>query len=296
MSGSYALEKYHRPKKMDEAIGILSKYENKVQIIAGGTDILSLKQDSKQISHASHLMDISQLGLNYIKKKKDSICIGAATDINSIAYSPSVVSLLKVLSEAALSHSTYTIRNRATIGGNLCNASPCADLSLPLLALDASLVVAGNKGEENIQLANFFKGVNFTALAPTQILKEIIIPLKPATTSASFFKLRRHQTAIDIAIVNVATLLSFEENHCLTARIALGSVGPIPFRAKNAEALLYDKELNKKIIQQAAKIAATESTPIDDNRATLFYRKKMVAVLVENSLEESIQRSRHEKN
>ncbi len=286
------LEGYYKPRNMGQAIELLIKYGNKAQVIAGGTDILPFRQSGRQNSCKSYLIDISHLGLNYIKKKGNSICIGAATDINSIAHSPVFVSKpYEVLTEAALSHSTCTIRNRATIGGNLCNASPCADLALPLLALDASLVVAGKKGKQTISIDVFFQGVNYAAIGQGQVLQEIVIPLNSKKSGASFIKLRRHQTAIDMAIVNVATLLAFETEVCQTARIALGSVGPISFRAKKAEALLSDKILNKEIIKFAAKTAAEESTPIDDNRAASSYRKKMVAVLVKKSLEQSLQRN-----
>ncbi len=286
------LKGYHRPQNMGQAIELLSEYGNKAQVIAGGTDILPLRQGSKQNSCKSHLVDISHLGLNYIKKKGKAICIGAATDINSIAHSPVFVSKpYDVLTGAALSHSTCTIRNQATIGGNLCNASPCADLALPLLTLDASLVVVGKKGKQVIAIEDFFKGVNYTALEPAQVLQEIVIPSQSKKAGASFLKLRRHQTAIDMAIVNVATLLALEKNSCRTARIALGSVGPISFRAKKAEALLTNKIINKEIIKFAAKTAADESTPIDDNRAASSYRKEMVAVLVKNSLEQNLQRN-----
>ncbi|MCP4022302.1 MAG: hypothetical protein GY729_10705, partial [Desulfobacteraceae bacterium] len=227
----------------------------------------------------------------FIKNTKDSICIGAATDINTIADSFLMTSSPGVLSEAALAHSTYTIRNRATIGGNLCNASPCADMTLPLLVLDAALVAVRKNDSRTILVQDFFCGVNCSALKPDQMLQKIVIPLPSKFFGASFLKLGRHQTAVDMAIVNVATSLWRKKEKCTAARIALGSVGPIAFRAKSAEAWLSGKKLNNKNIQQAAKMAADESNPIDDNRATGKYRKEMAAVLVEKSLETSLQRS-----
>ena len=236
-------------------------------------------------------MDISKLNLDYIKKESGHICIGAATTINTIAASPLISSsAYDALSEAANAHSTTTIRNRATIGGNLCTASPCADLALPLLILDAILVAAGPEGEKHIPIESFFKGANYTALNKEEILLEIRIPLCSNKTGTSFLKLRRQQTAIDMAVVNVATSLTCKKERCKTARIALGSVAPITFRAKNAESVLAEAELNEEVIQKAAAKAAEEARPIDDVRATAAYRKKMVAVLVRRSLENSMRR------
>jgi len=289
----YHLENYYKPEDMGQAISLLSQNGNTAQVIAGGTDLLPKRQSSVNLNTIAHLIDISGVGLSYIRKTEDHICIGATTDINCLATAAFFHSSpYNVLAEAANAHSTHTIRNRATIGGNLCNASPCADLALPLLALSAAVIVAGPKGKRTIQLDSFYTGPNCTALLPGEILQEITIPLQPEKACASFFKPRHHQTAIDMAVVNVATQLSFNENKCLNARIALGSAGPTSFLAKKAAAILSGKILNKKLIQQAAILAADESSPINDNRATAAYRKEMTAVLVKNSLEKSWQRSR----
>lgn len=289
----YNLENYYKPETMKQAVDLLSKFGKTAKVIAGGTDILPKRQCGVQFDTITHLIDISNLGLNYIKESKGNLCIGASTDINSLATASIFNSNpYYALIEAAKAHSTNTIRNQATVGGNLCNASPCADLALPLLTLSASVVIAGPKGNHTIQLNSFFTGPNCTALLPDEILQEIIIPNHQETAGASFIKLRHHQTAVDMAVVNVATQLSFNENNCLCAKIALGSVGPTSFLAKKAADMLSGQTLNKKLIEQAAMLAADESSPIDDNRATASYRKEMAAVLVKNSLEKSWKRSR----
>jgi carbon-monoxide dehydrogenase medium subunit len=260
-------------------------------VIAGGTDILPLRPGVKKNDTIHHLVDISKLGLDYIKKESDHICIGAAVTVNTIGASPLFLTgPYGALSDAAGAHSTATIRNRATLGGNLCNASPCADLALPLLVLDAILVAAGPKGKRYIPIESFFKGANYTALNKEEVLLEIRIPLCSEKTGSSFLKLRRHQTAIDMAVVNVATSLICNKKHCEAAGIALGSVAPIAFRAKKAESVLAGARLSKEIIQKTAATAAEEARPIDDVRATSAYRKKMVAVLVRRSLENSMRR------
>ncbi len=291
MSVYFQVEEYHRPQNLAQAVDILSKFGNSARVIAGGTDILPLRSGVKKLDSIYHLVDISKLGLDYLKKESDHICIGAATTINTIGASPLFLSgAYGALSDAASAHSTSTIRNRATVGGNLCNASPCSDLALPLLVLDAILVVAGPKGKREIPIESFFKGANYMALNKEEVLLEIRIPLCSGKTRSSFLKLRRHQTAIDMAVVNVATALTCKKKRCVAAAIALGSVAPISFRAKKAESVIAGEKLSREIIQKTAATAAEEAKPIDDIRATSAYRKEMVAVLVRRSLENSMRR------
>ena len=291
MSVYFRVEEYHRPQNVGQAVDILSRFGNSAKVIAGGTDILPLRPGVKKIDTINHLVDISMLGLDYLKKENDHICIGAATSINTIGASPLFLSgPYGALPDAADAHSTATIRNRATVGGNLCTASPCGDLALPLLVLDAFLVATGPEGGRHIPIESFFKGANFSALSKEEVLLEIRIPLCSEKPGTSFLKLRRHQTAVDMAVVNVATFLNCEKNRCEAAGIALGAVAPIPFRAKKAESVLVGANLSKEVIRKAAAMAAEEAKPIDDVRGTAAYRKKMVAVLVRRSLENSMRR------
>lgn len=288
----YNLKSYHRPESVETAIELLSAHKDTAKVIAGGTDLLPGRQGGAVADTVHQFIDISGLALNFIKENKGSISIGAATDINRIAASPVLNSdPYKILAEAANVHSTYTIRNRATIGGNLCNASPCADLALPLLVLSADVVAKGPKGKRIVQLDSFFKGPNCTVLDPDEILLEIRIPEPDECSGASFFKLRHHQTAVDMAVVNAASLLSFTENRCVAAKIAVGAAGPTSFLSQNAAAVLSGQVIDQQLIRQAAAVSSDESSPITDIRATADYRREMVAVLVENSLEKSLQRS-----
>ena len=287
----FQVEEYHRPQDLAQTVDILSRFGNSAKVIAGGTDILPLRPGVKKIDTINHLVDISKLDLDYLKKENDHICIGAATSINTIGASPLFLSgPYGALPDAANAHSTATIRNRATVGGNLCTASPCGDLALPLLVLDAILVATGPEGERHIPIESFFKGANFSALSKEEVLLEIRIPLCSEKPGTSFLKLRRHQTAIDMAVVNVATSLTCKKNRCEAAGIALGAVAPIPFRAKKAESVLVGANLSKEVIRKAAAMAAEEAKPIDDVRGTAAYRKKMVAVLIRRSLENSMRR------
>ena len=284
------IEKFLQPTDLGRAADLLSISGNGAKIIAGGTDLLPRRQGGRTGISQSCLVDISRLGLNYIRETTDECLIGATTAVNAIGDNSFFhLSPYNALSEAARAHSTPTLRNRATIGGNLCNASPHADLALPLLALNARVVIEGIGGQRTLDLENFFTGPHCTVLEPEELLVEIRIPLIREPSGSNFIKLTRQHTAIDMAIVNTATCISITDGICTWARIALGSVGPFPFRAKKAEALLVHHPLETGLLQAAALLAAEEASPIDDIRATAAYRKEMIPLLVRQSLEKSLE-------
>nr|NJM00922.1 hypothetical protein [Desulfobacula sp.] len=279
-----------RPGTLGEAVRLLS--ESLAAPIAGGTDLLPRRQGGRTGAAGKTLVDITGLGLNNIRETQDEILLGAATEVNALVSCPVFSSSpYNIMAQAALAHSTLTLRNRATLGGNLCNASPHADLALPLLALDALAGIEGPRGPRTLDLAEFFLGPHCTALEPSELLVEIRIPRIGEDCGAHFTKLTRQHTAVDMAVVNVATRISIKDGICTSARIALGSVGPVPFRAKKAEALLETRALDREALTAAALMAAGEASPLDDIRATAAYRKKMIPVLVRDSLEKSLAKS-----
>lgn len=277
---------YYRPKDLREAIWLLSSFGKKAKVIAGGTDLLVDKPPETEC-----LVDIQNLDLRYIRKDGDGINIGASTNLDMIEDSPVLSSEpYRVLSEAASMLATPTIRNTATIGGNICNASPAGDLPPALMVLDATVKIAGLKGSRILPIGDFFKDVKKTVLAEDELLVEVHIPLSSQNSGAGFQKLRHHQTSIDIAIVNVAAKLTCSGNICEDVRIALGAIANTPIYAKKAEKLLIGKKIDTEHIESAAEAAAEESKPIDDIRATAWYRKRMVAILVRRALEDSARR------
>lgn len=291
MSAHLSIESYHRPRDLAQAVAILSKYGRQARVIAGGSDILPRRPGVSKSHSIQHLVDIAGLGLNYIKSEDSRIRIGATAVISTLsAFNELTSAPYQTLLEAADAHSSPSIKNRATVGGNLCNASACADLAPPLLAMDAVLLAASPNGQREIPLTDFFRGANYMALDDDEVLLEIRIPCLPENTGSAFIKLRRQQTAIDMAVVNVATLLVCTRGHCETARIALGGVAPVPMRVLQAESVLAGKKLTQKAIIAAAAAAVEEVSPIGDIRATAAYRRKMAGVLVRRALESSWQR------
>ena len=286
MNGLFRPREYHRPNNLQETTRLLSAFGKKAKVIAGGTDLLVTKPQEVEC-----LVDIANLDLDYIRKDEDGISIGAATTVDLIETSPVFSKLpYRVLSQAANNMATPQVRNMATIGGNICNASPAADLPVALMVLDATVKTAGPDGRRILTIGKFFRGVNQTSLKDDELLVEVHIPLDPGNAGASFVKLKHHQSSVDIAIVSVAVRLNCSNGLCVSARIALGAVGKTPVYAKKAETILIGENLNSKLLEKAADVAAKESKPIDDARASAGYRRKMVAVLVKRTLESSMRR------
>ncbi len=279
---------YYRPDDLRETTRLLSRFGRKAKVIAGGTDLLVDKPPEVEC-----LVDISNLDLGYIRADKDRINIGAAATPDSIESSPIFSSEpYRVLSEAVGMMATPTIRNMGTIGGNICNASPAADLPLALMVLDSTVKIVGLSGSKTLPIGDFFKDVNKTVLGEDELLVEFNIPLSPKKSGAAFLKLRHHQTSVDLAIVNVAIKLTCSDSVCEDARIALGAVAKTPIYAREAEKLLVGRRLDLELIQKAAEAASEESKPIDDIRASAGYRRRMVVVLVRRALEVGAERCR----
>jgi len=277
---------FKRPKDLREASWLLSSYERRAKVIAGGTELLVHKP-----LDVDCLVDVARLGLDYIREDNDGIYIGAGTTLDVIESSPLLASgPFKALVGATTLLATPTIRNTATIGGNICNASPAVDLPPVLMVLDATLKLTGLKGSREIPVADFFEGVKKTVLKEDELLEEIHIPGPPKGTGASFQKMRHHQTSIDIAIVNAAARLTIESGVCKVAKVAMGSVAATPMYSKKAEELLTGNKIDSGLIKKAADAASQEAKPIDDIRGSAGYRKQMVAVLVERALEECVRR------
>lgn len=278
---------YYRPTDMDEAVSLLSAHGKSARLLAGGTDLLIQRPPTVDI-----LVDIRSLGLNYIKKDKGGgVAIGAATPVEALEREEAFTAgPNRALMEAADVMATPTIRNMATIGGNLCNASPAGDLCVTLMALGAGIVIAGSKNQREIPVTEFFLSPNTTALQKGEMVAEIRIPSFPEKAGASFCKLRHHQTSVDIAIVNVATRLHMQDGRCAEAVLSMGAVGPTPLRATRAEAMLIGESPDEGLLARASQAAMEESAPIDDIRASANYRRKMIAVLVQKSLETSLRR------
>ena len=269
---------YIRPDSMDDAIAALKESDNPC-LLAGGTDLLiGMKTNTVRprcIIDLKGVPDIDSIEYN------SGFKIGALASTRNIEVSPLLREKMPVLSEAAATLGSIQIRNRATVGGNLCHGSPAADMAAILLAMDGKAKIVSDNGEKTIGLEQFFTGPNRTAVGEHDILAQIIIPEKMEQFKGVYLK-HGPRKAMDIGIVNIAIVLDadFKSGVCNQILIALGAVAPTPIRAKKAEALLNGNELKPDLIDQAAAAAAGETNPITDFRASAGYRKDLVQNLV----------------
>lgn len=266
---------------------MISEHGAKSKIISGGTDMLV--QIKKKIGLPEFLINIGGIrDLDYIKHDKASgLKIGALTTIGSIAKSSVIQSEFNIVAQAARKLGTPTIRNRATIAGNLCNAAPSADTAPALIVLDAKAKIIGADGEKIILIENLFTGPGETIVNTNQMLVEIQVSNLASQSRWAYLKHTRRQGA-DLAIAGVAVLLIMERDFVKDIRIALGAVAPTPIRAKNAEELLRGKRLNDKIISECSQVASQESSPISDSRSSAEYRRKLVTVLVNRAIKQAV--------
>jgi CO/xanthine dehydrogenase FAD-binding subunit len=277
-----ARPEYIAPTSLNDALAALAGSEGRYTPIAGGTDLLPRMRAGEVVPSA--LLDMRLLPLKHIGVENGQVAIGACVTHTAILESRALREVLPALAEACQAIAGPPVRNRGTLGGNLVNASPAGDTPLPLLVYDANLVLSRNGSERVVPLPSFFRGPGQTVLDQDELLTEVRVPVPPPGTAAFFTKLgKRH--AMAIAVVSVATRLSLDRyGRVDRARIALGSVAPTPFRAIDAEAVLEGTFASEDQVEQAAKVASQEASPISDIRASADYRLRMVSVLVRRAL------------
>jgi len=261
-----------------------------VKLIAGGTDLLP--QLKNGVLRAHKVVDLSALKeLKVLEQAPDgSLRIGAAVTARMLEQAQPVRQHFTALAESASVVGSFQIRNLATLGGNLANAAPSADMAPPLLALDAQFVIAGPNGRRTVAAADFFVGVRQTVLRPDELLVEIHIP-KPDPGSGGMYLRHTPRRELDIAVVGVASQLSVVNGRCTKARIALAAVAPTPVRAREAEQKLEQQAITPELIEEASKQAVAASSPITDQRGSAEFRRHLVQVLTRRTLTAALERA-----
>jgi carbon-monoxide dehydrogenase medium subunit len=276
------VEAFYRPANVREALRLLHSGKGKARVVAGGTDVVVQGDDS-----IGFLVDITRAGLSYIRRRGSASVIGATTTMAELEASPQIQSLAGgLLCRAARTCGSAPIRNLATLGGNMANGSPAADMATPLLVLDAAVVMAHDKGRRKLPLAEYLVNARTNQYAGS-LLVEVVIPDPPRGQGCRWSFQKFGRTAVDISLVNVAAGLHLDSRGRVKwVRIALGSVAPAPMRASGAEQRMTGRVLNQALLAEIGAEVAREVSPISDARASAEYRREICSVLTRRALDE----------
>lgn len=274
---------YERPASLSEAISLLTGSDGSYAL-SGGTDLaVAMRHGGTRPDLIVDIKAIAELKSS-IEVSDGNFTIAANTVMTDLENDEMVRSRLPGLVEAAEVVGSVQIRNRATLSGNLCNASPAADTPPVLMALGAELLAQGPSGSRTISMDDFFVEYRTTALEPGELVTAIRIPVPPEKSSSSFLKLGVRR-AMEISVVCVGASIEIgESGEIASAGIGLGSVAPTTFRPAEAEAVLVGQAPTQELFARAGEAAADQCSPIDDLRASAEYRKAMVPVLVQRAL------------
>lgn len=281
---------YETPTSVEEALEILARHDGQAQIIAGGTDLIIELQEGRH--SVQGLVDVTGIpGLDNIQQEGDWIVLGANVTFRQIKESPLLQEQARVLAEAAATVGALQIQTMATLAGNVVSALPAADGCVALLALDAEAEIAEGHGRSWRPVGELFLGPGRSAVDPTrQMLTAIRFPAAGACQGSAWERIGRRR-ALVLPILNcaVSVALNGEGQQFEWARIGLGPVAPVPFRAGQTEAFLADRPANEETIVQATEIAAGEAQPRTSLlRASREYRLEVLKVLVRRGLERAV--------
>jgi len=280
--------RYRAPNSLPEVLKILETKERGAKVLAGGTDLILLMKQG--LVCPSLVVDVKQVPeLNRLEwSPKEGLRLGAAVPLSRLLAFNGLPKEFSILLQTCSLIGSTQIKNRGTIGGNICNAAPSADSAPPLLCLGTRAVVASSRGTRTMALDDFFLAPGKTALADDELLVEIDIPT-PSVRSAGYYLRHTTREEMDIAVAGVASFLISgpQKGRLQSVRIALGAVAPKPLRAHGAEALLVGKTVTPALIARAAEQAVREVDPISDVRGSAEYRRELVRVLVRRTLKKA---------
>lgn len=281
---------YRVANSVNEAVALLDQHGADAKILAGGQSLIPLMRF--RMAGPSVLIDIGRIpGLEYIQETDGVLHIGALTREVDLDSSPLIRSRYPILLDTASVIADPVVRNWATVGGNLAHADPANDHPATMLALGASVVVAGPSGMRVIPIDQFFADMSFeTTLAPNEVLTEIRVPAPSERSGGAYFKLERKVG--DYAIAGVAAYIRLDaQGNVEYAGIGLTNVGPTPIKARDTEQSLLGKPLDEARVHSAADLAAAASQPVSDTRGPAEYKRDMVRTLTVRALRKALARA-----
>jgi CO/xanthine dehydrogenase FAD-binding subunit len=278
------------PSTLSECIAALGSANGDTKMVAGGTDLLP--QMKNGLIKPATVVDLSAIPeLKTLTVDADgALHIGAAVSARDVELAQATRPAFAAVAEGAAVIGSHQVRNLATVGGNVCNAAPSADVSPGLVAMDAVAVIEGPNGRRLLPISDFFLGVRRTALEPGELLVELVIPAPGANSGGTYLR-HTPRRELDIAVVGVASQLTVEHGRCTKARVALGAVAPVIVRASEAEAKLEGQEITPELLDEAAVLAVNSASPISDQRGSAEYRRHLVKVLTGRTLQTAFDRA-----
>ena len=284
---------FHEPTSIKAAVDLKHQYGGSARWLAGGTDLLvHLK---KKLMTADHIIDLGQLDdLAAIRQENDTVFIGACATMAQLSKSPIIQDHFGALKSGGDNLGTHLIRNRATIGGNACNASPAGDTLCALLVYNATAVLQSRDENRDVAIDKFFAGPGKTVMNDNELLTGFRLPLPSKNSGAHYIQLGKRKSS-EINVVNVASFLEIDPatQTVADARIALGSVAATPIRSLNAEALLKNKSIDDALFYEAGETARHQDCkPIDDFRGSASYRRAMIGVLTKRTLSAAFEQAK----
>ena len=285
---------YFEPTSLDEASGLLREGKGARRPLAGGTDIvIQLRRRVARTEGLVNLKRIPELS-GWTCEPGRGLRLGACTPMRDLETSAAVGERFPSIREALQVVGSLQLRNIASVGGNLCNASPSADTAPPLMALGAAASLwTGESRRETVSVENFFEGPGASVLGAGGLLLAVEVP-EPEPLTGDAFERFTPRSAMDIAIASAAAVVTLDAagQRVRAVRIALGAVAPTPIRALRAEDLVREKEPMPKLLEWAGAAAMEECRPIDDIRGTAAYRKELIRILVQRVLRQAVERAR----
>jgi carbon-monoxide dehydrogenase medium subunit len=282
---------YYEPTSLAEAVDLGTRFGGDGRFLAGGTDLIIQMRRGKVAPR--HVISLHRVpGLDGIVAN-GSVTLGALATHRAIERFPGFQGRLRALVEGAEVIGGHQVRNVATVGGNIANASPAADVVPVLLTLDAVVTCAGPGGERTLSLDDFLLGPGHTARRAGELLTSVRFPAPARDTATAFLKAGRRR-AMEISVVCVAARITLDGERCREARIALGAVAPTTWRAPEAEHALEGRVLTPELLREAGRLAAGGCRPISDVRASARYRQHLVETLVPRALARCLERARQE--
>jgi carbon-monoxide dehydrogenase medium subunit len=280
---------YLAPRSLQEALDLLNQHGGEAKLLAGGHSLIPAMK--LRLASPRYLIDIGRLPeLRGIKIADENLVIGALTVHTDIASSDLVRQYLPGLAEAASVIGDVQVRNRGTIGGSVAHADPAADFPVILTALNASFVLRSPSANRSVAASDFFVDFYTTALAPAEMLTEIIVPLPPSGAGTAYTKLGH--PASGYVVVSAGVLLARNSSgRCASIRVALGGLGSVPLRAAATEAALQGQSLTPEVIAAAAGKAADGADPDGDSYATADYKRSMAVVYTKRAIEAAARRA-----